>query len=315
MSTEKNLRMKWLYGGALVLAIILPAFIPSYYLFQASQALALAMAIVGLNLLTGYSGQVSLGHNFFFAIGAYAVGYLGAGTGTSFMMALVLGTVLAGVAGIVIGIPALRVRGLYLALLTLAIAIVTPTIIRKMTPITGGSAGIRVKKLAFPDVLFGYDTWLYYTVVLALVVVILVALSVTRSRVGYTLLATKTNELAATSLGVNVMFYKVFAFFLSAAIAGFAGGFSAMVVGYVSPESFDLIFSLALLTGSVVGGVVSVFGAIFGGFFVVFVPVIATDISEALTGVVYGVILMIIIYGMPEGIAGRVTKLLNKPQG
>jgi branched-chain amino acid transport system permease protein len=181
-----------------------------------------------------------------------------------------------------------------------------------MKPITEGSAGIRLRKLVYPDALFTYDVWLYYSILIGLVIVILVGLSITRSRIGYTLLSIKTNELAATYLGVNITFYKVFAFFISAAIAGFAGGFSAVVIGYISPESFDLIFALALLTGSVVGGVVSVFGAIFGGFFVVFVPVISTDISEALTGVTYGVILMIIIYGMPDGIVGRMTRILDK---
>lgn len=312
MIAKNRTNAQILYGTALVIAICLPLVVPSYYLFQTSQALVMAMAVVGLNILTGYSGQVSLSHNTFFAIGAYTVAYLMLFTGTPFVLALGIGTVLAGLAGILIGFPALRLRGLYLALLTLAISIVTPTIIRRADGLTGGSAGLRLRKLVFPDIGGSYDAWLYYSVLAGLVLIIIVALRITRSRLGDTLLSIKTNELASTALGVNIYFYKVFAFFISAAMAGFAGGFFAVVVGYLSPESFDLTFALALLTGSVVGGVVSVFGALFGGLFIIFVPVISTDINEALTGVIYGLILMIIIYAMPEGIVGRISKHLRK---
>ncbi|CAM5220778.1 Branched-chain amino acid transport system permease protein OS=Castellaniella defragrans OX=75697 GN=HNR28_000088 PE=4 SV=1 [Castellaniella defragrans] len=290
----------------LLVLVVLPLVSPSYFTFQASRVLSLAITIMGLNLLTGFSGQVSLGHNLFFAIGAYTVAYLMSTAGWPFVAALVAAGVVAGVAGVIVGLPALRVRGLYLALLTLSLGIVTPTVARRLKDITNGSAGVQVKGMPVPDWIgLTSEQWNYYLAIIVAVIAFWFARNMARGGIGRTLKSIRDNELASVSVGINIPLYKTFAFMVSAVYAGVGGGLFTVIVGYVAPESFDFTMALALITGSVVGGVVSVWGAIFGAAFITYIPVVATDIDDALTGVIYGVALLLTLYLMPNGIVGE----------
>lgn len=296
----------------LLVLIVLPLVSANYFTFQASHVLCLTVAVMGLNILTGFSGQVSLGHNLFFAMGAYTVAYLVSTAGWPFFAALVAAGVLSAVAGIIVGLPALRVKGLYLALLTLSLGIVTPTVARRLKDITNGSAGIQIQGFEPPQWLdLTSDQWNYYVAVLVTVIMFWFARNLARGGIGRTLMAIRDNELASVSVGVNIPLYKTVAFMVSAAYAGVGGGLFALTVGYVAPESFDFTLALALITASVIGGVVSIWGAIFGAAFITYIPVIATDIDSALTGVIYGVALLLALYLAPNGIVGEAPKLLD----
>lgn len=298
-------------AAAFLLALaVLPLVAPSYFTFQASRVLSLAVTIMGLNLLTGFSGQVSLGHNLFFAIGAYTVAYLMSTAGWPFVAALVAAGGVAGLAGIIVGLPALRVKGLYLALLTLSLGIVTPTVARRLKDITNGSAGVQVKGLSAPDwINLTSEQWIYYLALVVTVIAFWFARNMARGGIGRTLKSIRDNELASISVGIDIPLYKTFAFMVSAVYAGVGGGLFTVIVGYVAPESFDFTMALALITGSVVGGVVSIWGAIFGAAFITYIPVVATDIDDALTGVIYGVALLITLYLMPNGVVGEAPRI------
>lgn len=299
-----------LLAATVAVALALPFFVKNFLIFQVTQALVYAIAILGLNLLTGFNGQFSLGHSAFYAIGAYTAAILMDRYEVPYWATLPPAGVVCLVAGFLFGLPALRLEGLYLALATFALAVATPQLL-KFTPLedlTGGVQGIVIMK---PDAPFGLplspDQWLYFFTLAVVAVLFVCASLLVRSRTGRALMAIRDNPIAAKSMGINTSVYKSLAFGVSALYTGVAGALGAIVVQFVAPDSFTFLLAITFLVGLVVGGVGSIPGAIFGGLFVLFMPSVSEAMAEGakgLTWAIYGGLLILVIYVMPSGAAG-----------
>src|SRR3954463_2430013 len=299
----------------LVVAIAIPLLFKNFLVFQFTQMLVYAIAILGLNLLTGINGQFSLGHSAFYALGAYTAAILMDQFSVSYVWTLPAAGVICFVAGFLFGLPALRLEGIYLALATFALAIATPQIL-KLSPLehwTGGVQGIVIiKPDAPPGIPLNQDQWLYYFTLAVALLLYFAAHNLVHSRTGRAIMAIRDNPIAARSMGINTALYKTLTFGVSALYTGVAGALGAIVVQFVAPDSFTFSLSIAFLVGLVVGGVGWIPGALFGGAFVLFVPNIAEHISKGLSSAAYGVILILLIYLMPSGAGGFFQLLANR---
>jgi branched-chain amino acid transport system permease protein len=310
-------RLGW--AAAVLLALVAPFFLSGYHLYQFAQVLIYAIALLGLNLLTGFNGQLSLGHGAFFALGGYGAAILIVKLGLPYWAAIPLAGAGCFVAGFLFGFPALRLGGLYLALATFALAVATPQMLayKGIDFLTGGSQGLQVPK---PGPLFGLPMsvdqsvfWLGLAVAVAL---FLIAGNLVSGRVGRAWIAIRDHPIAAETMGVDAALYKTVCFGISAFYAGIAGGLDALAVGFVSPESFGLALSLAFLVGIVIGGLASLPGVLFGAVFIEFVPNWADQLTvyfgenaKALPGAVYGVLMILMMAAAPTGIAGLFRRL------
>lgn len=303
----------FLWGGIallLVVGVLLPYSLPSFRVFQFTLVIVFAIGVLGLNMLTGYNGQISLGHSFFFAIGAYAAAILIEDYSWPYLLTILPAFALTFVLGFVFGIPALRLEGLYLALVTLSLAVVTPPVIKRFGSITGGSQGIVVDKPQAPEWSgLANDQWQYFVAFAVAIVMFLLAHNLMKGRVGRAVVSVRDNPIAAETMGINLSIFKTLTFAYSAGFAGVAGALYTFVVGFVSPDSFTILLSIELLAGVVVGGLATIFGPIFGALFTRFVPVYAGDINDAAPGLLYGVALILIMYLMPGGVVGLFHRL------
>src|SRR5689334_11941670 len=269
-TTAAQTRTRWIAGIAvlLVFACVLPLMISNYRTFQLTLALIYSIALLGLNMLTGYNGQISLGHGAFYAIGAYVAAIMMDRWDVPYWATLPAAGFVCLVVGFLFGLPALRLEGLYLALATFALAVATPQILKfsALEDWTGGVQGITILK---PDAPFGLplsqDQWLYYFTLLVALVMFWAATNLIRSRTGRALMAIRDNPLAAKSMGVDTALYKSLAFGVSALYTGIAGALGAIVVQFVAPDSFTFFLAVSFLVGLVVGGVGWIPGALIGG--------------------------------------------------
>ncbi len=294
---------------------MLPFVLKNFFIFQITLAIIYAIAILGLNLLTGFNGQFSLGHSAFYAIGAYTAAIMMDGFDINYVWTLPAAAIVCFVFGFLFGLPALRLEGIYLALATYALAIAIPQVLKSslVEKWTGGVQGITIIK---PDAPFGLplnsDQWLYLFTILVAIVMYVCAFNLVRSRTGRALVAIRDHPVAASAMGINVSLYKSLTFGVSALYTGVAGALGAIAISFVAPDSFTFVLAVALFVGLVVGGVASIPGTIAGGFFVLFVPNIAETFSKGLAGAVYGVILLLVIYFMPTGAAGLARLVTGK---
>jgi len=307
-------RLVMLAAGLVILATI-PFVMKNFYIFQITLAIIYAIAILGLNLLTGFNGQFSLGHSAFYAIGAYTAAIMMENLGIGYVWTIPAAAVVCFVFGFLFGLPALRLEGIYLALATFALAIAIPQVLKSsvLEHWTGGVQGIVIIK---PDAPFGLplssDQWLYVFTVLVAIVMYVCAANLVQSRTGRALIAIRDHPVAASAMGINVSLYKSLTFGVSALYTGVAGALGAIAISFVAPDSFTFVLAVALFVGLVVGGVASIPGTLVGGLFVLFVPNIAESVSKGLAGAVYGVILLVVIYLMPTGAAGLVRLGISK---
>ena len=300
-----------LLGLAILLAVAcaLPFVLSSYRTFQLTLALVYSIALLGLNMLTGYNGQISLGHGAFYAIGAYTAAIMMDHYDAPYWSTLPVAAIVCFGFGFLFGLPALRLEGHYLALATFALAIATPQLLKYkyLEDWTGGVQGIVITKPSAP---FGLplsdDQWLYYVVLAVVVVMFWFAWNLLRGRTGRAMVAIRDQHIAARAMGVNSAMYKSLTFGVSALYTGVAGALGAIVVQFVAPDSFTIFLSITLLVGIVVGGLASISGAIFGGIFVQFIPNVSEGISKAAPWAIYGIFLIGCMYLMPQGIAGFV---------
>ncbi len=305
-----------LLGLVVVLVAGSLAFIVSdYRLFQLTTMAIYAIAILGLGLVTGYNGQISLGHGAFYAVGAYVTAILISLYDVPYWATLPVSAVACAAIGFLVGLPALRLGGLYLALTTFALAVATPQLLKHkaLEHWTGGVQGIVVDK---PDPPFGLpinaDQWVYlFSLAVAAVLFALVG-NLVRGRIGRAMRAVRDNALAAEATGIDVALFKTRTFAVSAMITGIAGSLSAIVVGFVSPDSFTVFLSITLFTGLVVGGAATVAGPVFGAIFITFLPNVAEQISKAAPGIIYGVVLIALMFLLPAGVAGGLGRLFRR---
>jgi branched-chain amino acid transport system permease protein len=289
----------------LALACTLPFIMSGFRVFQFTQVYIYAIALLGLNILTGYNGQISLGHGAFYAIGAYTTAIMIDKWNIGYGWTIPTAGILCLVVGFLFGRPALRLEGLYLALATFSLALAVPQILKYFEHWTGGSQGIVLSKPKAPWRLpLSEDQWLYFLTLVILVVLFLLARNLLKSRTGRAIVAIRDNHIAAEAMGINSALYKSVVFGVSAAYTGVAGALSGIAIAFVAPDSFNIFLSITLLTGIVIGGLATISGAIFGALFIQFVPNWAQDISKAAPWAIFGIFLIVFMYVMPHGIAG-----------
>ncbi len=297
------------WGVAAVLAVAagLPFLFRGFVVFQLTEVMIYGLAILGLNLLTGFNGQFSLGHGAFYGLGAYVAAILMHRYGVAYYWTLPAAGGVCFVAGALFGLPALRLQGLYLALATFALAVALPQLL-KFHPFeawTGGVQGLVVDQPDAPAWLpIDADQWLYLFTLAVVAVMFAAAANLVKSRTGRAIMAIRDHPIAASAMGVNTALYKTLTFGVSALYTGVAGALGALAVQFVAPDSFSLFLSVSLLVGLILGGMASLPGCLFGGLFVLYVPNIAETVSRGLSGAIYGVIMLLVIFVMPSGAAG-----------
>src|ERR1700745_2019010 len=288
----------------LAVLILTPLLVKNFVIFQMTQLLVYGLAVLALNILTGGSGQFSLGQSAFYAVGAYTSAILMETYNVNYVLTLPISGILCFGVGFLFGQPALRLSGVYLALATFALATAMPQLLKLnfLEPWTGGVQGLVVTK---PDAPFGLpmsqDMWLYYFTLAITVAIYVGAVNLLRSPSGRAFMAIRDNEIAAAAMGVTVALYKTLAFGVSAGVTGVAGGLGACRVQFVAPAGYTITLAIQLFVGMVVGGVGWLPGSIVGSAFIIFVPNIAEGISKGLSGAVFGVILFLVIFLVPHG--------------
>jgi branched-chain amino acid transport system permease protein len=316
------------FVAAVVVVALLPRFMGEFRLLQFTRVAIFVIAILGLNILTGYSGQISLGHYALVGVGAYVTAllslgrpglellqldppdWLPLGDGMRPVFTIPIAMLVTGVIGFLIGIPALRLGGISLALATLAIAVSFPIVMKRFDTVTGGGGGIN---LSLPETPFGWDIstrhWLYYEAWATAGILFLGAWLLVRGRVGRAWRAIRDGEVAATSSGVNPALYKTLAFGISAGYAGAAGALLAIETAYVNPDTFPVSESILLLASAVIGGLGSLAGAVFGALLLQFLPIysqkppiVSFEFADQAPGVVFGVFLIAIMLLLPGGV-------------
>jgi branched-chain amino acid transport system permease protein len=331
------------FAGLVVLVAVLPAFIEDYKAREYADVGIYLIALLGLNILTGYTGQISLGHGAFMAIGGYTTAILMAGNeqfggpiggGLKDVWTLPIAGLVAGLVGLAFGLPALRLSGLYLALATFAIAVAMPSTAKRFAEWTGGGTGIQL--FNEPELTGSFtnvhvlgrsltpNDWIYYLSWSIALVAFAVAWLIVRGRTGRAFRAVRDSETAAVSSGVSLARYKTLAFGISAAYAGVAGGLFVMSRAFINPDSFPLTLSIFLLVGIVIGGLGRLSGLVFGAIFVVYMPLWAQgkDLGSVLphrileeTGkaggasIVYGVVLILLMFVLPNGVGGLFRRI------
>jgi branched-chain amino acid transport system permease protein len=326
---------KWVLG-AIVLAVLVPLLQPvfpdvvsNYRLFLISTMIIAAIAVLGLNLLTGFNGQFSLGHGAFYAVGAYTAAILMDKLNVPYWATIPAAAIVCFIVGYLFGLPALKLEGHYLALATFALALAVPQILKYkwLEGLTGGVQGIVLLK---PEVPFGLplseDQWLYYFCLLVMIVLFWGAANMLDSRSGRAMMAIRDQYMAADTMGIDTALYKTVTFGISAAYTGIAGALSASAIAFVAPDSFGIFLSIKFLIGLVVGGIGSLLGSVLGGIFYVLVDNSAQSLTQFIRNdlglpfdlsayTVFGVLLIAIIYLMPMGIAGGLYMAYRKLRG
>jgi branched-chain amino acid transport system permease protein len=331
----------WSYGALLLLVVLAPLAVGSYLQSQIVFVFIYAIVGVGLLLLAGFAGQISLGHAAFLAIGAYTAGYMQR-LGVPFVVYLPLSVVISGAVGALVGFPALRLTGIYLVIATIAFGFITEEVAARWESVTNGNDGLRIRQIE----LFGWTLnregyGFYYLCLGLLILVLVVALNILRSPTGRAFVAIRDSETAAQSIGVNLAVYKVVAFSISAGMTGLAGCLFAHKLSFISPEMFTLLLSLEFVIVILIGGVGSLHGAVLGSIFVVMVDPFLTFLKDdvprtvghlahtlgyanagalentlatigsaaGLKGAIYGVIIILFIVYEPYGLYGRWLKI------
>ena len=298
-----------------IVACALPFIVSNYRTFQLTLVLVYAIALLGLNILTGYNGQISLGHGAFYAIGAYCAAVLMDHWGVPYWATIPVAGTVCLVVGFLFGLPALRLEGLYLALATFALGVATPQLLKHhlLEKWTGGVQGIVITK---PDPPFGLplnqDQWLYFFTLAIAALMFILAWNLIRGRIGRALVAIRDQHIAAEAMGIHNALYKSLAFGVSAMFTGVAGALGAVAVQFVAPDSFNIFLSIVFLVGIVVGGLASISGALYGAFFIQFVPNIADEISKAAPWAIFGLFMIVFVYLMPTGVAGAVRLITSR---
>ena len=306
------------YGLLAVFLLLAPWLVPEYWLAQLSFVLIYGIIGLGLMLLAGYTGQFSLGHAAFVGVGAYAQAVL-TNAGLPFPLAMLCAAVLAGLVGVVVGLPALRVKGIYLGIATLAFGFIVEEVFARWEKLTGGNAGMHVKAPAIGSWSIDSGEGFYFVALITAVLCTLAILNLLRSATGRAFVAIRDSEISAQSMGIQLARYKTLSFALSAALAGIGGALYAHKMRFLSPDQFSILQSIDLLLLVVIGGLGSVHGAFMGAMFLIAMPQLislfkdylpdAIGQAPGLQAVVYGAVLIAFVLFEPLGLYGRWVKI------
>lgn len=299
-------RLTWVLLGALLAAVVaLPWYAQTAWVVRASLVCLYAIGVMGQNLLIGYTGQISFGQAGFLAIGAYAFGHLKL-LGVPFLLALAGAGVAAGLAGVLVGFPSLRLKGPYLAIATLGFGIAVYQIFANWELVSGGRSGLAVPRLA-PAFGLSREVWVYYVYLALLVFFTAITYNLISSYVGRAFVAIRDSDVAAEVMGVNLTRYKLLAFGLSSFYTGVHGGLFAQFLGHLEPQTFNVAESITLFVAVIVGGLASIEGSILGAAFVILVPTVFAD-YRWFVPVLFGLTILVVLIFEPFGLAGRWLK-------
>lgn len=316
--------MRWIlkkYGpliGIYMILIILPMLTSSgYYHYLLALAGVYTIMAISINLLTGFSGQISLGHGALMAIGAYSSALLTTKLDFPFLLSLLLAGLITCLLGIAFGFPALRLEGIFLALATIGLAVAVPAIVIKWETLTNGVSGIHLGKL----IIFGYvldnTRAKYYVILLICTLIIWGTLNLLRSKSGRAFIALRDSEIAARAMGINITFYKVAAFAVSAFIAGLGGSLYAHLIGYISPHDFNFWVSINFLIMIGIGGTASIPGSVLGAIYLTIMPEL-TSRTKGLGMLINGGMLIFVMLFLPKGLVDiyhKMTTIIGKHSG
>jgi len=286
---------------------LLPSLAPGYFTFSMTQVAIAAIIAIGLNLLVGYTGQISLGHAAFVAIGAYAAALLETKLHVPWGAALVASGLVAAAFGFLVGLPALRLTGPYLTIATLGFGIAVSQILTNWDALSGGRSGLFLPKLSIGSFLLN-DRDLYYVAVATAAVMTWIALNLVRSHVGRAFVAIRDSDIAAEVVGVNLTIYKTLAFAVSAFYAGIGGALLAYVLGFLEPQLFTLFESITYFSMIVLGGLGTIPGAILGAVILTLLPQQLAALKQWLP-LVYGTVIILVMTVEPMGLYGRWVKV------
>ncbi len=294
-------------AAAALLLALLPFQLSGYHQALAATVGVYFIAILGLNVLTGYSGQISIGHGAFMAIGGYTTAVMSRDHHTNLVVTMLMAFAICFVFGLLVGLPALRLSGVYLALATFALAVSVPQIPLKFSTFLGGSSGVQSARTVS-------HTWLYATSWTASAILFVLAWLILRGRTGRAFRAIRDSEVAATSSGVELAVYKTLAFGISAAYAGVAGSLFVLGTnGFAQPTEFGVTLSLLILVGAAVAGLGSLWGVLAGAAFVGLLPTISADVpligSTHGQDVVFGLMVVLVMLVLPQGFAGFLRRI------
>ena len=307
---------KWVaFALFLIVALVLPFVLDGYTVYNLALVGAMAMAILGVNLLTGLSGQFSIGHGAFFAIGAYSTAIAMNNFGLSAYGALPVAAVVSFVSGFLFGWPALRLGLIHLILMTWGLSLVLPQVLKldALQTWTGGVSGVYLDRPDPPPWLGLSDDQYWYFIALAIMIPFFwIAGNLINSRSGRALAAIRDNEIAAAPMGINVALFKTTIFGVSAMYAGIGGALTGLLADFVAPDSYGLFFSILLLTGAVTAGFRSVWGALLGSLLVIYLPSAAGNMPAATAVPPFGFVVLLVIYFMPDGISGLAQRTYRR---
>ena len=273
-------KILWFWFLMLIAALItFPLIAPNYYIYMANYMAINVIVTVGLNILVGYTGQISLGHAGFFAIGAYGTVLLMTALHLPFLLAIVVAAFIAAFFGFVLGLPALRLEGPYLAIATLGFGMAITQVIGRWQ-VFGGRMGLETPDLSIGPFAIDTDRQLYFVIVTIAFLLILAARNLMKTRVGRAFIAIRDSDIAAETMGVNLTLYKTLAFAVSAFYAGVAGGLMAFLLGFINPSSFNFILSIYFLAFVIVGGLGSILGSIMGGVVMTWLLLVLDKVQE-----------------------------------
>lgn len=294
----------------IVLFLLIPNVTDQFQTFEWAQVAAYSVAIVGLNILTGYSGQISLGNGAFMAIGSYTTALLVARAHWPYILTLPVGAVGAGAVGLLVGIPALRLRGIYLALATFALALSVTPVLNNFDQFTGGHVGVFMPSVKPPFGLpLSNEQWLYFLGWTVFLLVFVPSWLLLRGRTGRAWMAVRDSETAAVANGIGLSYHKTLAFGISAFCAGLAGSLLVLDNSYANPDTYNLSLSLTLLIGMVIGGLAYIWGPLFGAILVVWLPYFSEKGFRGKPDLLEGALLILIVFLAPNGVAGVIHRL------
>lgn len=313
------MKKKIVISSLIILALFIPLILkekPSI-IGYINLAIIYAISVAGLNLLLGIAGQISLGHAAFMAIGGYTSAILVVKLHFPSLLGIACGTVVAGIFGLIIGFPSLRLKGFYLAIATMALGSTIADIIRRI-PITGADQGLRnIPAISIFNFVFEKEFLKFYLFLGIFLIVVLLVSNFLKSKSGMAFRAMRDTELGAIVNGINISYYKILAFVISSALAGLAGALYAHSISYLHPNNFGLGLSVELLAITIIGGLGTLWGPLLGSVLWIVLPRLFGSKLEAMSSVLFGVVLILVVLFLPRGLSEvifRIDRLFNKPK-
>lgn len=302
---------QWWLAPLILFIFLIPQFTGNYIIYILNLIAIYSIVSIGLNLLTGFAGQISLGHAGFLAIGAYSSAIIVAKLHAPFLLAMLSAGVITAFIGLLVGLPAIRLRGFYLAIATLAFGYFVNEAIINFPSLTNGELGMVVPRASIGPIVFNSDKRFYYFIIVVMIVLVVLARNLLNTHIGRAFIALRDSEVAAETMGINLARYKTIAFIVSAFYTGIAGSLYAHLLTWIDPDSFDIFVSIFYITMIVVGGLASILGSILGAALLIVLSEALASTRE-LHSLVYGLAMMVFIMFLPYGLSGMVYKLKER---